>query len=68
MTLKKMLESRPKDALGSLVETVETVEAVKTVESVETVETRGFQFFAPSPSIHCFLENYLISLETPEDS
>ena len=34
-----MLESRPEDALDSLVQTVETAKTVKTVETVETVET-----------------------------
>ena len=37
-----MLENRPKDALGSLVETEETVETVKTVEPVETARTDNF--------------------------
>ena len=36
---KKMLESRPEDALVKLEKTVETVQTVKTVETVETVET-----------------------------
>ena len=36
----KMLESRPEDALGSLVETEETVENVETIETVETQETQ----------------------------
>ena len=35
--IKKMLESWPKNALGSLVETVENVENVKTKETEETV-------------------------------
>ena len=35
----KMLESRPEDALVTLVKTEETVEIVQTVEPVETVET-----------------------------
>ena len=39
--LKKMLESRPEDALGSLVETVDTVETDKSEETVLTVETVG---------------------------
>ena len=34
-----MLESRPEDALDSLVQTAETAKTVKTVETVETVET-----------------------------
>ena len=34
-----MLESRPEDALGSLVETVETEETEETVQTTETVET-----------------------------
>ena len=37
-----MLENRPEDALGSLVETEETVETVKTVEPVETARTDNF--------------------------
>ena len=35
-SFKKMLESRPEDALGSLVETVATVETVVTAETVMT--------------------------------
>ena len=33
-----MLENRPEDALGLLVETVETVKTVLTVQTVQTVE------------------------------
>ena len=36
---KKMLESRPEDALVNTVETVEIVETVLTAETVEMVET-----------------------------
>ena len=35
---KKMLENRPNDALGSLVETVETVQTVETEETVEALK------------------------------
>ena len=35
---KKMLENRPDDALGSLVETVETVQTVETEETVEALK------------------------------
>ena len=38
----KMLENRPKDALGSLAETVETEETEETVETVETARTDNF--------------------------
>ena len=34
----KMLENRPDDALGSLVETVETVQTVETEETVEALK------------------------------
>ena len=34
-----MLENRPEDALGSLVETEETVQTVETEETEETVES-----------------------------
>ena len=37
--IKKMLENRPDDALGSLVQTVETEETVEIVETVGTVGT-----------------------------
>ena len=36
---RKMLESRPEDALVKLVKTVETVETVETEATEETVET-----------------------------
>ena len=35
----KMLESRPKDAVGSLVKTAQTVQTVEIVETVEAVDT-----------------------------
>ena len=35
---RKMLENRPDDALGSLVETVETVQTVETEETVEALK------------------------------
>ena len=34
-----MLENRPEDALGSLVQTVYSVETVQTLETAETVQT-----------------------------
>ena len=36
---EKMLENRPDDALGSLLDTEETVQTVKTVETVKPAET-----------------------------
>ena len=41
--IKKMLESRPEDALVKLVKTVEFVETAETVETVETVETEDLK-------------------------
>ena len=38
-TYSKMLENRPEDALGSLVQTVYSVQTVQTLETAETVET-----------------------------
>ena len=38
----KMLENRPKDALGSLVETVKIVETEETVATVETARFDNF--------------------------